>query len=123
MRTRRNDTEDGKMKKVVGLAAVIVILGTIGAAPVSASAPNTVLAWNEQAIDALVNAPSAPTPGAGRAPNVVQVDLAMVQGAVYDAVNSIDGRHEPLIDSVPPAPPSASMDAAAATAAHHVLAA
>ena len=47
--------------------------------------------------------------------------MAMVQGAVYDAVNSIDGGHQPYLPGLPPASPTASLDAAAATAAHHVL--
>ena len=45
----------------------------------------------------------------------------MVQGAVYDAVNSIDGGHQPYLAGLPPASPSASLEAAVATAAHHVL--
>ena len=47
--------------------------------------------------------------------------MAMVQGAVYDAVNSIDGGHEAYLDGLPAADPAASIDAAVATAAHHVL--
>jgi hypothetical protein len=47
--------------------------------------------------------------------------LAMVQGAVYDAVNMIDGGHEPYLDDLPAAPESASKAAAVATAAHDVL--
>jgi hypothetical protein len=87
----------------------------------SAVAPNMVLAWNQIAAEALVNAPTASPPGAGRAANVAILDLAIVQGAVYDAVNSIDRGHEPLIDSVAPAPATASKEAAAATAAHQML--
>jgi hypothetical protein len=49
--------------------------------------------------------------------------MAMVEGAVYDAVNAIDGGHEPYL--VDPhaigAQPWFSQDAAAATAAHDVL--
>ena len=45
----------------------------------------------------------------------------MVQGAVYDAVNAIDGGHQPYLAGLPPASPSASPEAAVATAAHHVL--
>jgi hypothetical protein len=49
------------------------------------------------------------------------IHLAIVQGAVYDAVNMIDGGHEAYLDDLPSAPASASMPAAVATAAHHVL--
>jgi len=46
----------------------------------------------------------------------------MVQGAVYDAVNMIDGGHHPYLAGLPAAPASASRAAAVATAAHDVLA-
>src|SRR5215218_10164657 len=46
--------------------------------------------------------------------------FAMVNGAVYDAVNSIDQRHERYLP-VPPTSRSASQDAAAATASFTVL--
>ena len=49
--------------------------------------------------------------------------IAMVEGAVYDAVNAIDRGHQPYLldlDAVG-AQPWVSQDAAAATAAHHVL--
>ena len=49
--------------------------------------------------------------------------IAMVQGAVYDAVNAIDRGHEPYLldlDQVG-AQPWVSQDAAAATAAYRVL--
>ena len=49
--------------------------------------------------------------------------MAMVQGAVYDAVNAITRKHEPYLLDVDDvgAQPFASQDAAVATAAHHVL--
>ncbi len=49
--------------------------------------------------------------------------MAMVQGAVYDAVNAITRKHEPYLIDVEDvgAQPFASQDAAVATAAHHVL--
>ena len=77
--------------------------------------------WNLHAVNALINAPTAPIPGAGQTPPVSALHLAMVQGAVYDAVNSIDGGHQPYLAGLPAASPSASKDAAVATAAHHVL--
>jgi membrane-associated phospholipid phosphatase len=45
---------------------------------------------------------------------------AMVQAAVYDAVNSIDGTHTPYLSMIP-APSGASEDAATAQAAHDTL--
>ena len=47
--------------------------------------------------------------------------LAMVHGAIYDAVNAIDGGHEGYLLTSRVATPSDSKDAAAATAAHRVL--
>jgi hypothetical protein len=109
------------MRKRAILPAAALVAALLPFTGATAAAPNAVLQWNEYAIEALLNAPSAPVPGAGRGANLVLVDLALVEGAVYDAVNSIDGGHEPLVDAVAPAPASASEDAAAATASHHVL--
>jgi len=49
--------------------------------------------------------------------------IAMVQGAVYDAVNAIVRSHQPYLLDLDDADvqPFASQDAAVATAAHHVL--
>ena len=112
----------------MGLAAVATLMTFVAvllggaATPAQAGPPeNAVLDWNLHAIDALVNAPSAPIPGAGQTPPVSILHLAMVQGAVYDAVNMIDGGHEPYLNGLPSAPEGASKAAAVATAAHDVL--
>jgi PAP2 superfamily len=48
--------------------------------------------------------------------------MAMVAGAMYDAVNAVDGGYQPyLVDLDAVASPGASKDAAAATAAYRVL--
>lgn len=44
----------------------------------------------------------------------------MTSGAIFDAVNSIDGSYQPYLTSVP-ASPTASKEAAVAQAAHDVL--
>ena len=80
-----------------------------------------VLTWNLNAVNALSNAATATPPGAAYTPPVASIRLAMTQGAVYDAVNAIDGGHEPYLAGLPAAPHTASKAAAAATAAHHVL--
>ena len=74
---------------VVLAAATSVVLA--GAPQVAADSPATAaLDWNKHALDALHNPPTdATTPGAGMTPPVQAVHMAMVQGAVYDAVNSI----------------------------------
>lgn len=80
-----------------------------------------VLDWNLEAVNTFLNAPAAPTPGAGLPPQVAILHIAMVQGALYDAVNMIDGGYQPYLAGLPAADASASRAAAAATAAHHVM--
>jgi hypothetical protein len=77
-----------------------------------------VYAWNLTAVNTL-NALPAP---AGGAPPAASVDMGMVEGAVYDAVNAITPKHfRPyLLNRRFSA--AASTDAAVATAAYDVLA-
>ena len=77
--------------------------------------------WNLNALNALVKPTDAPEPGAGQTPPVTLLHMAMVHGAIYDAVNAIDGGYQSYLPDVGPASPSASVDAAVATAAHDVL--
>ena len=105
---------------VLGVCA-LAIPATAGAAQQSTSA-EAVRNWNLYAANALGNPPTAPVmPGVGQAPQVSVLHVGMVQGAVYDAVNAIDGGHQPYLAGLPPASPSASKAAAAATAAYKVL--
>jgi len=90
------------------LAVVIMLSAMLVSAPARA---DTVTQWNAIATNALV------ADGQGA---VALAHLAMVHGAVYDAVNAIDGRYEPYLAS-PPAKRWFSQDAAAATAAYRVL--
>jgi hypothetical protein len=107
---------------VVSTLVLAALTGLVPFASVVAIEPtNMVLDWNLNAVNALSNPPAANPPGAGYPPPVASSALAMVQGAVYDAVNAIDGGHEAYLDGLPAAPASASTAAAAATAAHHVL--
>ena len=69
--------------------------------------------WNLIASNAIVAT-------AGQPPPVSALSFAMVQGAVYDAVNAIDRGHQPYL-SEPPSNPTDSKEAAAATAAYRVL--
>jgi hypothetical protein len=81
---------------------------------------DSVTDWDQIAAAALQLPGTATPPGAGQgAPSTAH--LAMVHAAVYDAVNAIDGGHDPYVSS-PAAEPWYSQDAAVATAAHHVLA-
>jgi hypothetical protein len=104
---------------VVVAALTGVVTPMADAAPVRSDATGgghetgAVVAWNRHAADALIGT-------AGQAPSVAALHMAMVQGAVYDAVNAIDRRYEPYLVA-PRAKRGYSTDAAAATAAHRVL--
>ena len=100
------------------IAACLIVPATDP--PAMAQVPSNasmVRTWNTYALAALMNSAEQP----GQPPNVAVLHMAMVQGAVYDAVNAIDGGHEPLLGGLPAASPTASMDAAVATAAFEVL--
>lgn len=91
-----------------GVAATVALC-----APGTASA-NPVIEWNARAETAVIDVAGHPIGEAG-------IDFAMVHGAIYDAVNAIDGTpYEPYL-AAPPADPSASKDAAVAAAARDVL--
>jgi PAP2 superfamily len=90
------------------LVAVAALSTMLLSAPARA---DTVTQWNAIAVNALV------ADGQGATANA---HLAMVHGAVYDAVNAIDKRYEPYL-AMPRAKRWYSQDAAAATAAYRVL--
>jgi hypothetical protein len=97
------------------LLLVVTALGAVGVSSASA-APNpgtVVVHWNRVAV--------AATRTAGHLSPVQVIELAIVHAAVYDAVNSIDGRYTPYAIRVADASPAASQEAAAATAAYRVL--
>ena len=94
------------------LAAGATLLAIAASTPARA---DTVTEWNLNATNALMVTAAQP-------PQLSVPHLAMVHGAVYDAVNAIDGGHEGYLISSRVARPSDSKEAAAATAAHHVLA-
>ncbi|HEX5826204.1 MAG TPA: vanadium-dependent haloperoxidase [Candidatus Limnocylindrales bacterium] len=106
----------------LALAAVVTATAILPATVTATDDPATaVLDWNANAVAALSNSSTASPVGAGQPPQVASVHVAMVQLAVYDAVNSIAATGVPYLDGLPSAPPSASKPAAVATAAHHVL--
>jgi len=107
----------------IALAVIGSVLAVVTLAPVESAAatePTAVQRWNATALAALFNAPTAVVPGAGQVPTVGVIHMAMVQGAVFDAVNSIRHRYESYLD-VPRRPRWASVNAAVITAAHDVL--
>ena len=96
-------------------AAIAALTAVALAAPAVAQATE-VTNWNRIATNTLVTFPGP----AGGAPPALQIDMAMTQGAVYDAVNAIERRHRPYLLRTR-FHPKASRDAAVATAAYRVL--
>jgi hypothetical protein len=92
------------------LVAAAALLLAFAPAARAQSTSNAAIDWNAIAASA----------AAGQPAHVQPLSLAMVQGAVYDAVNAIDGGHRPYI-AAPAADPSDSKPAAAATAAYRTL--
>ena len=88
--------------------ALLAALSTPGVARADA-----VTQWSITATNAIL-APPSPTAHAST------LSFAMVQGAVYDAVNAIEGDRQPYL-SKPDATPFDSKDAAVAAAAYNVL--
>ena len=105
------------------VAVVIVVLAPLGGVGASAAPPPTatdataVTHWNRIATSTLVAFPGP----AGGAPNALQINLGMVQGAVYDAVNAITPKHHRPYLLERRFSASASGEAAVATAAYRVL--
>ncbi len=110
------------MKRVIGMAALVSLVAVAGTS-VSAQAKQpaadaeSVYAWNLRAVNTL----SALPPPAGGAPPAAQVHMAMVEGAVYDAVNAITPKHFRPYLLTRRFSAAASTDAAVATAAYEVL--
>jgi hypothetical protein len=98
-----------RMRGALAGVAALIVLG----APATARA-DMVTEWNQTAFNAL-------NVTAGQDARLVVLHLAMVHGAVYDAVNAIDGGYEPYLLATHSARPTDSKKAAAATAAYRVL--
>jgi hypothetical protein len=106
------------------LVAVVAVLGVIGAsaAPPATADATAVTQWNIIAVSTITGTPGPGLPGpAGGAPPAAQINLAMVQGAVYDAVNAITPKHFRPYLLKRRFGNTASDEAAVATAAYLVL--
>ncbi len=101
---------------------IVALVGALGVFNASAAPPvetdaSEVSHWNHVAVTTLV---AIPGPNGG-APPAFQINMGMVQGAVYDAVNAIGPKqHQPYLLNKR-AGATASIDAAVATAAYDVL--
>ena len=103
---------------IVALFALIVPAAVSSDGASAGTEPPTessdaVRTWNMHGLEALF--------GADQTNQVTAMHLAMMHGAIYDAVNSIEGGHQPYLSGLAPASPTASLEAAATTAAHDVL--
>ena len=107
-------------RRGAGLLSIALLAAALHSGPAYAAENDAVRVWNERAAVTLTNGPAAATPGVQFSPTVAFIHLAIVQGAVYDAVNAIKGGHDPYLKGLKAAT-SASKGAAASTAAHHVL--
>jgi hypothetical protein len=108
----------GRKTIILSVAAALGIGSASGAAAQEPSVPdgyyNAVLDWWEIKQNALFVNSGYPTWVGG-------IQQALVQGAVYDAVNGISGTYEPYLGTPRSADRNDSPDAAAATAAYRVL--
>jgi hypothetical protein len=116
-------------KRSTWLAAVAVgafvgalsVLGASAAPPATADA-TAVTQWNLIAVSTITGIPGPGLPGpAGGAPPASQINMGMVQGAVYDAVNAITPKHHRPYLLKRRFGNTASDEAAVATAAYLVL--
>jgi hypothetical protein len=98
-------------------ASLIVVVSGLSGSARGDPAGNAVTEWNRIAVTTLT---AIPLP-AGGAPPASQINLAMTQGAVYDAVNAIQPRRFTPYLLARRFSAAASEDAAVATAAFRVL--
>jgi hypothetical protein len=106
------------MRVLVATAVtLVVVLGGLSAPAQGEPAGNAVTEWNLIAVNTLVGFPGP----AGGAANALQINLGMVQGAVYDAVNAITPQHHRPYLLRRRFSAAASGEAAVATAAYRVL--
>ena len=114
---RRHAMRRASLRAVGVLTAGLLGLTGVSTMTAHAQTTNTAIEWNAIASTAIMSPPPA---GIGQPPHAAAISLAMVQGAVYDAVNAIDGGYTPYLVA-PAADPGDSKEAAAATAAYRVL--
>jgi hypothetical protein len=99
--------------KKISILPLLGALALIALASPTVTRADAVTDWNAIASTAIVT-------NAGQPPPVSALSFAMVQGAVYDAVNAIDRGYQPYLVQ-PNANPTDSKEAAAATASFRVL--
>ena len=106
-----NSSFSGAVSRSVLRGVAIVLVTGLISGPSTAGADDIVLRWNE--ISALTATATTPF-------NQARVG-AIVQLAVFEAVNAITGDYEPYLNPATVAPPGASVEAAVTIAAHKVM--
>ena len=101
-----------QFKKIL-ILPFLIALALLTDASLEVARADAVTDWNLIASNAIVAT-------AGQPPPVSALSFAMVQGAVYDAVNAIDRGYQPYLPE-PPSNPTDSKEAATAAAAFRVL--
>jgi hypothetical protein len=104
------------MTTVRTLAGLLVAASLVAAVPVHA---DPVSDWNAVTMLYVVGSPPAVPVGRGGPPGLL--DIALVQAAVHDAVQAIEGRFQPYHYSDPTKLGTGSPAAAVAAAAHRML--
>src|SRR4029453_15887616 len=99
--------------KKIPILPLPIALALISLASSTVAHGDAVTYWNEIASNAIVMT-------AAHFPPVSTLSFAIVQGAVYDAVNAIDRGHQPYLVQ-PPSNPTDSKEAATAAAAFLVV--
>jgi hypothetical protein len=93
------------------LRTAVTLVGVLACSSIAARA-DVVLDWNAIAVSTML--------GQGQSPWAQARQMAIVQLAVFEAVNAVTGEYQPYLGTVV-APAGASADAAAAAAAYSVL--
>ncbi len=122
-RSRRHGkaTSTIRRARALAMAALIAVAALIPVASVAADEPDDmVLRWNANAVNVIGQPATNTPPGLGQGPPLAALHIAMVHGAIYDAVNAIVGGHEPYLAGVT-ATGNESQAAAVAQAGHDVL--
>ncbi len=100
---------------LAALAATTNSAETDGTAQSSGKAVDPVIQWNRNLLSIVR------TPGAQPSTVHATHSFAIMHAAIYDAVNAIDGTHEPYLVHLKGVPPDTSQEAATDSAAHEIL--
>jgi hypothetical protein len=117
--TTKPDERETKMKLLKGFLFILILVSTqIHVWAVNTHQPalqeDVVLQWNRVLMETIL------TPGQHPATIMPVRSYAIMHAAMFDAVNSVEGTHTPYLTEVPGSE-NASIEAAAAQAAHDVL--